>query len=349
MTFKNNEKIKDPWYAVCLSGVCPGLGQIYTGNILKGIIIFILIIGASYLGVWFFITPEVNALISYYLLIIILIIFILNLFDAYRSTQKKHLSIDLKKEKNLWYAIFLSFILPGLGHFYFRKMFWGLSFLGVSILSFVLKDKLSYLFFAIISIFITLSMIFHLYKYCLNRNNIAKREIVLLHIIITILLVILCVFNYIFDNNFELAKSRGHSMESTLTEGDYTLKKLYIDTKFKKGDIISFFDEDSEFSLGKRCIAVPGDKVEIRNNIVYVNDIKFNYYDFNENNSNVEFQKKHRYTYKPYTLPTNYYFVLGDNFFNSEDSREFGSIHISKIKGRLIKVIWPPSRMKKIE
>jgi signal peptidase I len=47
---------------------------------------------------------------------------------------------------------------------------------------------------------------------------------------------------------------------------------------------------------------------------------------------------------RPYTVPSGYYFVLGDNIANSEDSRYFGAIPRQAILGKTAKIYWPLSR-----
>ena len=54
-------------------------------------------------------------------------------------------------------------------------------------------------------------------------------------------------------------------------------------------------------------------------------------------------------TSSPADLGPDEYFVLGDNSATSRDSREWGPIHASWIVGRPIAVVWPPSRIRRLQ
>ncbi|NLC68494.1 MAG: signal peptidase I [Clostridiaceae bacterium] len=89
-----------------------------------------------------------------------------------------------------------------------------------------------------------------------------------------------------------------------------------------------------EIDYIKRIIAVPGDKIDIRDGYVYVNDNKLE----------EEYVKGE--TYKqlmdfPQVVPENSVFVMGDNRQNSRDSRIIGFIELNRIKGKAILRIWP--------
>jgi len=88
----------------------------------------------------------------------------------------------------------------------------------------------------------------------------------------------------------------------------------------------------------KRIVAVSGDKVEIENGYLYVNDIKQNEPFIKEEQST----KTHFIKY-PFIVPEGEYFVFGDNRLHSTDSREFGSISREKILGKVNFRIWPLS------
>lgn len=86
----------------------------------------------------------------------------------------------------------------------------------------------------------------------------------------------------------------------------------------------------------KRIIGLPGEKVEIKNGQVYINDssIKEKYI---ENNPN--------YKWGPMTVPADSYLVLGDNRDESFDSRYWGFVPSNKIIGRAIFRFYPFDRI----
>lgn len=124
------------------------------------------------------------------------------------------------------------------------------------------------------------------------------------------------------------------SMEPTFFEGDQILllKKNFIFNRIKNFDVIVFNYEDT--NLVKRVIGIEGDKVEIKDGDLYLNDelIEHKYYIFSNKDDSF------------YIVGNNQYFVLGDNINMSEDSRYFGFIDDRDIKGKVILIFSPKSR-----
>lgn len=99
----------------------------------------------------------------------------------------------------------------------------------------------------------------------------------------------------------------------------------------KRGDIISFVNPRDEDELYiKRVVGLPGELIEIIGDKTYINsDLLEEKYIYT----------KDIYCYyddKSLKIPEDCYYVLGDNRFNSVDSRSFGTIKKEKIKGKLI-------------
>jgi signal peptidase I len=138
-------------------------------------------------------------------------------------------------------------------------------------------------------------------------------------------------------------KVYGSSMLPGIEQGDYILagKAAYFFNEPQRGDIIIFHSpQDPKTDLIKRIIAVPGDTVEIKDNTVFVNDTAL-----------VE-----PYTMEPphYLLlaeeiPTDHYFVLGDNRNNSSDSHRGWTLPRENIIGKAWITYWPPYRWRIIE
>jgi signal peptidase I len=88
----------------------------------------------------------------------------------------------------------------------------------------------------------------------------------------------------------------------------------------------------------KRVIALPGETIEIRGNVVYIDgeplDEPYLTGDAHLDNGDM----------KPRTVPDDSLFVMGDNRGNSADSRYgLGFVPIDRVVGRAFVVIWPPS------
>ena len=206
--------------------------------------------------------------------------------------------------------------------------------------------------------------------------------------------------NYTFQN-FKIPSS---SMEQTLLIGDYLVanKLKYFLVGPQRGDIVTFRNPDpndesllprdrlvrlispiywskdnSRFiwqerkNVVKRVIGMPGDKVEIRNKVVYINDVPYLHGTETNPGDRVEIRngfiflngRHHEYSTEiftdqrptfprevssriwtdgtigsrdnmgPVTVPENHYFVLGDNRDWSLDSRFWGFLSRSDITG----------------
>jgi signal peptidase I len=139
----------------------------------------------------------------------------------------------------------------------------------------------------------------------------------------------------------------------------------------KRGDIIVFmYPKDESFYYIKRVIGTPGDSVEIRNKVLYVNqqmvpkdplppaevDQIFQNLDdpkYSQNNLELAREKmgesdhvvmldKNNFlgeTFGPITVPPDSLFVMGDNRDFSNDSRFWGFVPMKNVKGRA-EIIW---------
>ena len=138
----------------------------------------------------------------------------------------------------------------------------------------------------------------------------------------------------------------GPSMNPSLTEGDvvFVNKLSYKVGDVERFDIVVFpYKYDNSRKLVKRVIALPNEKVEIKDGILYINDEEFKeYYGvYREKNDG---EKTTIYVnWGPYTLNDDEIFVLGDNRNQSDDSRssDVGPVNIDDIIGKVSFRIWP--------
>ncbi|MDC3171271.1 signal peptidase I [Prochlorococcus sp. AH-716-E13] len=89
---------------------------------------------------------------------------------------------------------------------------------------------------------------------------------------------------------------------------------------------------ESDIALIKRVIGVPGDKVEVKEGNLYLNDIAQNNY-ISDRNIN--------YSIGPYVVPEKSLWVMGDNRNNSMDSHIWGFLPYEKVIGKAIFRYWP--------
>lgn len=101
----------------------------------------------------------------------------------------------------------------------------------------------------------------------------------------------------------------------------------------KRGDVVIFeYPKDPTQDYIKRVIGLPGDAVEVKNGIVYVND---NLID------EPYIKEKPLSNYPRTVVPANNLFVMGDNRNGSSDSRSWGPLPFDRIIGKAMFVYWP--------
>ena len=89
---------------------------------------------------------------------------------------------------------------------------------------------------------------------------------------------------------------------------------------------------ESDIALIKRVIGIPGDKVEVKEGTLYLNDIAQNSYISD---------KDINYKTGPYIVPDKSLWVMGDNRNNSMDSHIWGFLPYEKVIGKAIFRYWP--------
>jgi signal peptidase I len=152
------------------------------------------------------------------------------------------------------------------------------------------------------------------------------------------------------------------SMENNLLIGDHLLvnkfvfgssrsaieKRLLPETDVKRGDVIVFkYPEEPDRDFIKRVIGLPGETLLVKDKRVYVNgkqlDEPYVHYlqpppEPSEVHEVTSFDVREQYG--PVTIPEDHYFMMGDNRDNSQDSRYWGFLPRSYIKGKAVIVYW---------
>lgn len=112
----------------------------------------------------------------------------------------------------------------------------------------------------------------------------------------------------------------------------------------QRGDIVVFsptevLSKQYKDAFIKRIIGLPGDRVEVKNGRVYVN---------NQPLQEEYIAEPPQYNWGPEIVPQGQYLVLGDNRNNSYDSHFWGFVPRGNIIGRAIVRFWPPDRVGEI-
>lgn len=148
---------------------------------------------------------------------------------------------------------------------------------------------------------------------------------------IIILIVVLLVRTFIATP----IKVNGNSMYKTLNGSEFMiLNKL---AKIDRYDIVVVDTKNDE--LIKRVYGLPGEKISIENNSIYINDKKIeDIYAYGDTSN-----------YESITLGSDEYFILGDNRVVSLDSRTIGPVKEKQIKGTTNFILYPFNRFGKVE
>lgn len=149
---------------------------------------------------------------------------------------------------------------------------------------------------------------------------------------------------------FQAFKIPTGSMEPNLLVGDHIVVNKFVygpaasgngpfflpTAEIERGDVIVFrAPEEPDKDFIKRVVAVGGDTVEVRDGIVYINDEAVDE-PFASHTTTFGSHKDQ----KPLLVPEGNYFCLGDNRDNSRDSRYWGTVPASLVKGKAMLVYW---------
>ena len=116
-------------------------------------------------------------------------------------------------------------------------------------------------------------------------------------------------------------------------------KFIYRFKKPERGDIIVFKSvTNPNDNLIKRVVGLPGDTIQVKNDVLYVNGERRKEPYINKDPG---FQPP----FGPVTVPKDHYFMMGDNRGNSEDSRYFGPLPAKNIEGEAFMRFWPLDRI----
>lgn len=120
----------------------------------------------------------------------------------------------------------------------------------------------------------------------------------------------------------------GVSMSPTLQNGDVVIYTR-INPAVRRGDVLSLKLTSGEYYV-KRAVALAGDVVELADGVLYVNGQP----EAGDYVHGQTFPEDGSVTY-PYTVDDNCVFVVGDNRGESIDSRFFGAVKLSQVRGVL--------------
>ena len=162
-----------------------------------------------------------------------------------------------------------------------------------------------------------------------EKKNLDKKS-VLKEVRDYIFLIALAFILAFFMNKFVYANAEvptGSMMPIVQPDDRLIVNRLsYLFAEPKRGDIVMFaFPDNEEENYLKRIIGLPGEKIEIKKGLVYVNDSK-------EPLSEPYLNDPPNGDYGPYNVPEGCYFMLGDNRDISKDARQWENKFVKKEK-----------------
>jgi signal peptidase I len=149
--------------------------------------------------------------------------------------------------------------------------------------------------------------------------------------------------NYIKSSYVQAFKLPSESMQPTLLVGDHVLVDKRASARdLQRGDLVVFrYPKDPTKDFMKRVLAIGGDKVEIRDKVLFVNDKLQNepYVQYSDPDI-IPRQRDPRDNFGPIIVPAQSYFVLSDNRDRGTDSRFYGVVDKMLVKGKLLTIYW---------
>ncbi len=157
-----------------------------------------------------------------------------------------------------------------------------------------------------------------------------------------------------FWGDLKTFKIPSPAMENTLKVGDLLLVDMaaYEDDEPSRGDVVIFiYPLDGETLYVKRCVAIPGDIVQLADKVLHVNGVATDepgtvLHTDTTNSGALNIHPRgvgganSRDNFGPYSIPAGSYFMLGDSRDNSSDSRYWGPVPRDLVLGKAFRVYW---------
>jgi signal peptidase I len=169
--------------------------------------------------------------------------------------------------------------------------------------------------------------------------------------IIETLVIALSIFLVIYLFLVQPHQVNGQSMVPNFQSGEYVLtdKISYNFGDPQRGEVVVFHappaahcPKGTGCDFIKRVLGIPGDRIAVKNNGIYVNSVKLAEPYIPED---FETEAGDYTRNRTITLGPNEYFVCGDNRPYSSDSRAWGPIPKQNIVGKAFFRYWPPEAM----
>ncbi|MGR3278140.1 signal peptidase I [Acaryochloris marina NIES-2412] len=368
---------KEPWLAVNWSMILPGLGHLYAGKPLQGWGIILAYLALFLLSLFSVITAQETGLIGFGAIVLFLLLGFGSWISAYRAairTNDTAFENHRKTLKDPWLAVFLSRFILGAGHLYMGKWILGSILIVAEILTWIYAPGLVFLGLWFVLPFVAN----HAYQAASDQRKNSKNIILKLFLLLVIAPIGLSITFGLAIRSLivEARYIPSGGMEPTLKINDRIVvdKVSYLFRTPKRGDIILFKPTQAlkragfENAFLKRIIGLPGDEVEIKQNVIWINNqplqepytmsgttespspdiCRSNYVTMDVESKPID-PPIPIYLSQPQTIPPDHYLVLGDHRELSLDSRCWGLVKRSEIIGQATKRFFPFNRMGRLD
>jgi signal peptidase I len=365
----DTRKRGEPWIAVALSLLAPGLGQFYAGRPWRGLAWFAVAL-AALAGTlsWVFSATRVNPLEGIAWYAVLLACQWGSPLAAFFACRRRRPRLRRLRRPAL--AAALSVLFPGLGHLYvlFSRWWWRILFAplflapGIVVMAGEVLESSAvpglplwltdwpWLLSVPAGALLSMLAITHSYRLAFRRDG-RRPRLPRLSASVAALALLAWVnaqapWEAALKREVRSFRIPSSSMEPTLLVGDRLWARRIAAPA--RGDIMVFRPPPSaiiaesgtgEVDFIKRIVGLPGERVSVRRKKVFINGRPLS-------EPWAVFRDPHRFfpgrdDFGPVTVPAGHYFMMGDNRDKSYDSRYFGPVPAASIVGRAYKLYWP--------
>lgn len=352
---------------VSLSWLLPGAAHLLFGEYGMGVVLITAYIAVKIAMMALLVSTWVS--VAWALIIGCASLLLLSIYastGAFRWSRKyrvNRLNWEEPPRKDPFLAMFLTLLLPGLGHAYLRRWL-ALAVFAAYVIAHALLPRGEY--GTVANAVLRLAIAGHAFVACSPANNRTRKHSLSLALtLIGMCLLANCV-EFVAIRRFGVSVDRcvGESMAPTIVEGDFNVtdRFTYCRREPAIGEIIVLRPPETPGEhhkyerMCKRIVAIGGETIQVRNGIPYVNGqvrewgndrtARVNHAEVSQSSTPSEDERSPTDygVHVEYRVPEGHYFVLGDNTAHSLDSRYYGPIPRKDIVGRVARIWHSPLR-----
>ena len=330
----------DRWRSALESSLIPGLGQWLLGERPLAVALFIggLLLPASVVPLLWNRALPIPALLA--LLAVGAGLALTSVVLAYRGAVKRGAPAS---GPTPWRGAFWSRLFPGVGQITQRRLGAGLGILAAGLLLAIFRSSVPG---AIAFAGLTLFAVSNALRGGSPGTTAAPGTTRLMRYAVVAILAVELAPAMLRQFVVEAVRIPSESMAPTLAAGDYFFIDKTRAGRAERGELVAYpIPQQPGSRYVKRCVALGGDTLELRNQQLWLNGRFVNEpFVMHVDQAIRPAGSDTRDNLGPVAIPVGQVFVLGDNRENSNDSRFTGTIPLHSIRARVLRIYWPPSR-----